>query len=221
MDTQIFERVDDYIRNLVCSEDEILKAADASVKEANIPPISVSANQGKFLQVLAKTCNAKKILEVGTLVGYSTIWMARALPKDGKLISLEFEPLHARVAKKNIERAGLSNIVDIRIGKAIDLLPLLEKNNEGPFDMIFIDADKPPYTEYFQWALKLSRPGTLIVADNVIRDGKVMDPKSTDDTVQGARRFNEFLSKTPGVTATIIQTVGSKMHDGMALAVVN
>lgn len=221
MDTQIFEQVDDYIRNLVGSEDEILKAADASVKEANIPPISVSANQGKFLQVLAKTCNAKKILEVGTLVGYSTIWMARALPKDGKLISLEFEPLHARVAKKNIERAGLSNIVDIRIGKAIDLLPLLEKNNEGPFDMIFIDADKPPYTEYFQWALKLSRPGTLIVADNVIRDGKVMDPKSTDDTVQGARRFNEFLSKTPGVTATIIQTVGSKMHDGMALAVVN
>ena len=221
MDTQIFEQVDDYIRNLVGSEDEILKAADASVKEANIPPISVSANQGKFLQVLAKTCNAKKILEVGTLVGYSTIWMARALPKDGKLISLEFEPLHARVAKKNIERAGLSNIVDIRIGKAIDLLPLLEKNNEGPFDMIFIDADKPPYTEYFQWALKLSRPGTLIVADNVIRDGKVMDPKSTDDMVQGARRFNEFLSKTPGVTATIIQTVGSKMHDGMALAVVN
>ena len=221
MDTQIFEQVDDYIRNLVGTEDEILKAADASVKEANIPPISVSANQGKFLQVLAKTCNAKKILEVGTLVGYSTIWMARALPKDGKLISLEFEPLHARVAKKNIERAGLSNIVDIRIGKAIDLLPLLEKNNEGPFDMIFIDADKPPYTEYFQWALKLSRPGTLIVADNVIRDGKVMDPKSTDDTVQGARRFNEFLSKTPGVTATIIQTVGSKMHDGMALAVVN
>ena len=221
MDTQIFEQVDDYIRILVGSEDEILKAADASVKEANIPPISVSANQGKFLQVLAKTCNAKKILEVGTLVGYSTIWMARALPKDGKLISLEFEPLHARVAKKNIERAGLSNIVDIRIGKAIDLLPLLEKNNEGPFDMIFIDADKPPYTEYFQWALKLSRPGTLIVADNVIRDGKVMDPKSTDDMVQGARRFNEFLSKTPGVTATIIQTVGSKMHDGMALAVVN
>jgi len=221
MDTQIFEQVDDYIRDLVGAEDDILKAADASVKEANIPPISVSANQGKFLQVLAKTCNAKKILEVGTLVGYSTIWMARALPKDGKLISLEFESLHAKVAKKNIERAGLSNIVDIRVGKAIDLLPLLVSNNEGPFDMIFIDADKPPYTEYFQWALKLSRPGTLIVADNVIRDGEVMDPKSTDDMVQGARRFNAFLAKTPEVTATIIQTVGSKMHDGMALAVVN
>ena len=157
MDTQIFEKVDDYIRDLVGAEDDVLKAADASTKEANIPPISVSANQGKFLQVLAKTCNAKKILEVGTLVGYSTIWMARALPKDGKLISLEFEPLHANVAKKNIERAGLSNIVDIRIGKAIDLLPVIAQNNEGPFDMIFIDADKAPYTEYFQWALKLSR----------------------------------------------------------------
>ena len=221
METQIFEQVDDYIRDLVGAEDDILKAADRSVAESNIPPIAVSANQGKFLQVLAKACNAKKILEVGTLVGYSTIWMARALPKDGKLITLEFEPRHAKVAKANIERAGLSHMVDIRIGKAIDLMPFLVQNNEGPFDMIFIDADKPPYTEYFQWALKLSRPGTLIVADNVIRDGEVIDPKSTDEMVQGARRFNASLANTPGVTATIIQTVGSKMHDGMAIAVVN
>jgi caffeoyl-CoA O-methyltransferase len=221
METQIFEQVDDYIRDLVGAEDDILRAADRSVAESNIPPIAVSANQGKFLQVLAKACNAKKILEVGTLVGYSTIWMARALPKDGKLVTLEFEPRHAKVAKANIERAGLSHMVDIRIGKAIDLMPFLVQNNEGPFDMIFIDADKPPYTEYFQWALKLSRPGTLIVADNVIRDGEVIDPKSTDEMVQGARRFNAFLANTPGVTATIIQTVGSKMHDGMAIAVVN
>jgi len=221
MDMQIFEDVDDYIRNLVGSEDEILKATDKSIIEAGIPPISVSANQGKFLQILAKTCNAKKILEVGTLAGYSTIWMARALPKNGKLISLEFAPLHAQVAKKNIEKAGLSNVVDIRIGKAIDLLPQVHADNEGPFDMIFIDADKSPYTEYFQWALKLSRPGTLIVADNVIREGKVLDPKSPDEMVQGARRFNAFLATVPEVTATIIQTVGSKMHDGMALAVVN
>ena len=221
METEIFETVDEYIQNLVGAEDEILKATYNSANEANIPPISVSANQGKFLQVLAKTCNAKKILEIGTLVGYSTIWMARALPKNGKLISLEFEPLHARVAKNNIEKAGLSSIVEIRVGKAIDILPQLEASKEGPFDMIFIDADKPPYTEYFQWALKLSRPGTLIVADNVIRDGQVMDPKSSDEMVQGARRFNAFLANTPGVTATIIQTVGSKMHDGMALAVVN
>lgn len=221
METQIFEHVDEYIRKLVGTEDKILKAADESIKEANIPPISVSANQGKFLQVLAKTCNAKKILEIGTLVGYSTIWLARALPKNGKLISLEFEPLHAQVAKNNIERAGLSPVVEIRVGRALDLLPQLEANHEGPFDMIFIDADKPPYTEYFQWALKLSRPGTLIVADNVIRDGKVLDKNTTDEMVQGAQRFNTFLANSPSVTATIIQTVGSKMHDGMALAIVN
>jgi caffeoyl-CoA O-methyltransferase len=217
MGMEIFEQVDEYIRDLVGSEDEILQATNDSVNEANIPPISVSANQGKFLQVLAKTCNARNILEIGTLVGYSTIWMARALPKGGKLISLEYEPRHAEVAERNIDRAGLSNVVEIRIGKALDLLPKLT----GPFDMIFIDADKPPYKEYFEWAMKLSRPGTLIVADNVIRDGQVTDPDSKDEMVQGARRFNEFLSTVPGVTATIIQTVGSKMHDGMALAVVN
>jgi caffeoyl-CoA O-methyltransferase len=171
--------------------------------------------------VLAKVCGAKNILEIGTLVGYSTIWMARALPAGGKLISLEFEPLHAKVARQNIERAGLSNAVDIRVGKALDLLPQIQADNDGPFDMIFIDADKAPYKEYFEWALKLSRPGTLIVADNVIRDGKVMDPDEKDEMVQGARRFNAFLATVPQVTATIIQTVGSKMHDGMALAVVN
>jgi caffeoyl-CoA O-methyltransferase len=147
--------------------------------------------------------------------------MARALPGGGKLISLEFDPNHASVAKNNIERAGLSNVVDIRIGKALDILPALQANNEGPFDMIFIDADKPPYTEYFQWSLKLSRPGTLIVADNVIREGAVLDPGSTDEMVQGVRRFNEYLSQTKSVTATIIQTVGAKVHDGIALAVVN
>ncbi len=218
---QLFEKVDEYIRNLVGVEDDVLKAADNSISEANIPPISVSANQGKFLQVLAKVCGAKNILEIGTLVGYSTIWMARALPAGGKLISLEFEPLHAKVARQNIERAGLSNAVDIRVGKALDLLPQIQADNDGPFDMIFIDADKAPYKEYFEWALKLSRPGTLIVADNVIRDGKVMDPDEKDEMVQGARRFNAFLATVPQVTATIIQTVGSKMHDGMALAVVN
>jgi len=221
MENEIFDRVDQYILQLVGGEDEVLRATDRSITEANMPPISVSANQGKFLHVLAKIKNAKRILEVGTLAGYSTIWMARALPRDGKLISLEFDPLHAKVAKSNVEKAGLSSIVDIRIGKAIDLLPQLEENGEGPFDMIFIDADKPPYTEYFQWALKLSRPGTLIVADNVVREGKVLDPRSTDEMVQGVQRFNSFLAQSPAVTSTIIQTVGSKQHDGMALAVVN
>ena len=221
MDMQIFERVDDYIRNLVGIEDPVLKAADNSIEESNIPPISVSANQGKFLQVMAKVCQAKRILEIGTLVGYSTIWMARALPKDGRLISLEFEPLHAKVARQNIERAGLNNVVDIRVGRALDLLPQIVADKEGPFDMIFIDADKTPYKEYFEWALKLSHSGTLIIADNVVREGKVIDPNATDEMVLGARRFNEFLATVPEVTATIIQTVGSKMHDGMALAVVN
>ena len=221
MDTEIFDSVDQYILKLVGGEDEALRAADRSITEENLPPISVSANQGKFLNVLAKACRAKKILEIGTLAGYSTIWMARALPKDGKLISLEFDPHHARVAKNNIERAGLSKIVDIRIGHAIELLPQLQANNEGPFDMIFIDADKPPYTEYFQWALKLAHSGTLIVADNVIREGNVLDAASTDDMVLGVQRFNEYLSQTTSVTATILQTVGAKVHDGMALAVVN
>jgi caffeoyl-CoA O-methyltransferase len=156
MDREIFENVDQYILKLVGGEDEALRAADRSITDENLPPISVSANQGKFLNVLAKVCRAKKILEIGTLAGYSTIWMARALPEDGKLISLEYDPHHARVAKNNIERAGLSNVVDVRIGKAIDLLPQLQANNEGPFDMIFIDADKPPYTEYFQcWHIQV------------------------------------------------------------------
>ncbi len=221
MSMQIFEQVDDYIRDLVGIEDDALKAADDSIKASNIPPISVSANQGKFLQVLAKTCRANNILEIGTLVGYSTIWMARALPPGGKLISLEFEPLHAKVARENIKRAGLDNVVDIRVGKALDLLPQLLSDKEGPFDMVFIDADKTPYREYFEWAIKLSHSGTLIVADNVIREGKVLDPKTKDEMVKGVQRFNSFLATVPGVTATIVQTVGSKMHDGMALAVVD
>lgn len=220
MGMEIFEQVDDYINQLVGGEDDVLRATIQSISDAGIPSISVSANQGKLLQVLAMTCNAKRILEIGTLAGYSTIWMARALPKDGKLISLEYEALHARVAQGNIDKAGLGNVVDIRVGKAIDLLPQLVANNEGPFDMIFIDADKPPYTEYFQWSLKLSRPGTLIVADNVIREGKVLNAKPDDEVVTGVQRFNSFLATSTAVTATIIQTVGSKMHDGMALAVV-
>jgi len=221
MNNDIFSSVDDYIAGLLNPADEALAKTEASIENENIPPISVSPNQGKFLHVLAKLCQAKKILEIGTLGGYSTIWMARALPKDGRLITLELDQHHATVAARNINAAGLGNIVDIRVGKALDLLPAIEAENAGPFDMIFIDADKPPYTEYFQWALKLSRPGTLIVADNVIRDGKVLDPENTEPMVKGAQRFNQALSANTAVTATIIQTVGAKEHDGMALAVVN
>lgn len=220
MNNEIFESVDHYISNLLGHEDEALIAATRSLKEAGMPAISISPNQGKFLQVLALLCNAKNILELGTLAGYSTIWMARALPKDGKLITLEYDPKHAAVAQKNIERAGLSEQIQIKTGKALDILPQLHAEGAGPFDMIFIDADKPPYADYFQWALKLSRPGTLIVADNVIRDGKVLDENSTEAAVNGAQRFNKMLGANTAVTATILQMVGVKEYDGMALAVV-
>ena len=217
MNQQLFEQVDHYIEHLLATEDEAMKATVASIDANNIPQISVSATQGKFLQVLAKMCNAKRILEVGTLAGYSTIWMARALPETGKLISLEYDPHHAHVAQQNIRNAALENIVEVHIGAALDLLPTME----GTFDMIFIDADKQPYAEYFAWALKLSRQGTIIVADNVIREGKVLDAGTKDDKVLGVQRFNRMLSESEAVTAIILQQVGMKDHDGMAIAVVN
>lgn len=219
MNKELFKNVDEYINRLFVKEDEALINVATSIREAGIPPISVSANQGKFLYLLAKLTNAKKILEVGTLAGYSTIWMARALPPDGQLITLELDPLHAEVAGKNIRAAGLGAIVDIRIGKAMESLQQMEAAGEGPFDMIFIDADKPPYAEYFQWAIRLSRPGTLIIADNVIREGAVLDEHSKDEMVAGVQRFNKMLSENTAVDATIIQTIGEKEHDGMALAI--
>lgn len=220
MNQQLFESVDQYISNLFHDEDECLKATEKSIIESGIPQISISPNQGKFVQILARLSNAAKILEVGTLGGYSTIWMARALPENGKLVTLEIEKKHADVAQNNFERCGLTSKIEMRLGKAIDILPELEKEKAGPFDMIFIDADKPPYTEYFQWALKLSRPGTLIIADNVIREGKILMDESPDEMVEGVKRFNEFLSKCPAVSGTIFQTVGAKEHDGMAIAIV-
>jgi caffeoyl-CoA O-methyltransferase len=220
MDKKLFKDVDKYISKLFIPPDEALTAAEQSHHLENLPPINVSPNLGKLLYLFAKLSNAKKILEVGTLAGYSTIWMARALPENGRLITLEINPHHAEVAKKNIDRAGLSSKVDIRIGKAIDLLPQLVQDKTGPFDMIFIDADKPPYAEYFEWALKLSRPGTLIIADNVIRDGKVLDQSSNDPMVKGAQRFNKALASNRNVSATILQTIGVKEYDGMAIAIV-
>lgn len=221
MNTKLFEKVDQYIAQLLGTEDGALKSTLKTMKKTTMGFANVTANQGKFLQVLARTCNAKKILELGTLGGYSTIWLARVLPADGQLITLELEQVNADIARQNIIKAGLDPQVDIRVGKAIDLLPVLEAGDAGPFDFIFIDADKPPYAEYFEWALKLSRPGTIIVADNVIRDGKVLDKNSKDEKVQGVQRFNKMLAENKQVTATIIQTVGSKDHDGMAIAVVN
>jgi predicted O-methyltransferase YrrM len=221
MDNQIFEKVDNYISDLLGIEDQALKSATSLIESNEIPNASISPNQGKLLQILALTCNAKRVLELGTLGAYSTIWLAKALPPDGKVISIEFDPLHYEVAKKNIENAGLSSKVDLRLGKALDILPQIEKEQKEPFDMIFIDADKPPYTEYFQWAIKLSRPGSVIIADNVIRNGKVLDSNSTDEKVQGVQRLNKMLANCPEVTATILQTVGVKEYDGMVIAVVN
>ncbi|HWV75294.1 MAG TPA: O-methyltransferase [Pseudosphingobacterium sp.] len=221
MDNELFALVENYISKLVAQEDDILQAVNRSIEQADMPQISVSASQGKFLQLLAKLIQADKILELGTLAGYSTIWLARALPKDGKLISIEYDEKHAAVALTNIKKAHLQETVDIRVGKALDILPQIEEKKEGPFDLIFIDADKPPYFEYFEWAIKLARPGALIIADNVIREGKVLDAENTDERVKGVQRLNESLSKDTRVFSTIIQTVGTKEHDGMILAIVN
>lgn len=221
MNQELFEAVDQYIEDLFEDEDSALTYALKSMQDTTMPGANVSANQGKFLLLLARLNNAKKILEIGTLGGYSTIWLGRALPLDGHLITLELEQTNADIARQNIIKAGLDPIVDIRVGKALELLHEMEAEEAGPFDMIFIDADKPPYTEYFEWALKLSRPGTIIVADNVVRGGKVLDKDSDDEKVKGVQRFNKMLAENKRVTATIIQTVGSKEYDGMAIAVVN
>lgn len=173
-----------------------------SLDKEGLPQHSVSANQGKFLQVMMIACNATRVLELGTLGGYSTIWLARALPENGKVITIEVDEHHSAVARKNIDNAGLAHKVELKTGKALDILPALIACNEEPFDMIFIDADKPPYTEYFNYALQLSRPGTLIICDNVIREGKVLDKNSNDEKVQGVQRLNEMLSQNKKVTAT-------------------
>ncbi|MBL0046671.1 MAG: O-methyltransferase [Bacteroidetes bacterium] len=221
MDKEIFSHVDNYISGLLAPEDKALTDTIKSLDTEGVPQHSVSANQGKFLQVMMMACNAKTVLELGTLGGYSTIWIARALPDNGKVITIEVDKHHGDVAQKNIDNAGLSQKVELRVGKALDILPQIIAENHDPFDMIFIDADKPPYTEYFEYALQLSRPGTVIICDNVIREGKVLDMNTTDEKVQGVQRLNRMLSENKKVTATIIQTVGVKEYDGVAIAVVN
>lgn len=220
MTQTLFEQTDRYIADLLAPDDPVLATTEQSIIDAGIPAISVSANQGKFLYLLAQLCRAQRILELGTLGGYSGIWLARALPPGGLLTTIELEPAYAEVARQNFLRAGLADKVDIRIGRGLDVLPQLEAEGAGPFDLVFIDADKPPYTEYFRHALRMSRPGTIIVADNVVREGKVLDAGHPDERVQGVRRFNEMLAAEPGVTATILQTVGVKEWDGMAIALV-
>jgi predicted O-methyltransferase YrrM len=221
--TEIIEQwaaVDRYYVDLLIPADPALTAALEASSAAGLPTIQVAPNQGKLLQILALMLGARSILEIGTLGAYSTIWLARALPGDGRLITLEANPRHAEVARANIENAGLADVVDLRLGPALDTLPELAAEGHGPFDLIFIDADKPRNPEYFGWALKLSRRGSLIVVDNVVRGGAVIDPANDDPRVQGSRRLAEMLANEPRVTATAIQTVGSKGYDGFVLALV-
>ena len=212
--------VDRYITDLFVPPDRSLDEALRTSAAAGLPPHNVSPNQGKLLLLLAQLQRARTVLEIGTLGGYSTIWLARALPADGRLITLEADAKHAAVARANIARAGLAAIVEVRLGRALDTLPQLFSEGRGPFDLIFIDADKPSNPEYLAWAIKLARHGSLIIADNVVRNGAVIDAASDDPSVQGIRRFNELLAAEPRLSATAIQTVGSKGYDGFALALV-
>ncbi|HWY90745.1 MAG TPA: O-methyltransferase [Solirubrobacteraceae bacterium] len=220
--------VDRYIADLLVGEDPALEAALRDSDAAGLPPIAVTPNQGKLLELLARIQGARTILELGTLGGYSTIWLARALPPGGRLITLEYEPRFAEVACANIARAGVADVVELRVGAALEILPQLHAEGLGPFDLIFIDADKQNYPGYFEWSLKLSRPGTLIVGDNVVRDGAILDPDAYhpehgDEVIRGVRRFYELVSDEPRVSAsaTAIQTVGAKGHDGFALMIVD
>jgi predicted O-methyltransferase YrrM len=212
--------VDRYITDLFVPADEALAAALDAIEAAGLPRISVAPNEGLMLQLLARLMGARAILEIGTLGGYSTIWLARALPPDGRLVTLEADARHAEVARANFARAGVHPLVDLRLGRALDTLPGVAADGRGPFDLIFIDADKVNYPEYLGWALRLSRPGTLLIADNVVRDGAVSDPESQDPSVQAVQRFNALLAAEPRVSAIVIQTVGGKGYDGFAMALV-
>lgn len=212
--------VDRYFTDALVAPDPGLEAALAASDAAGLPAISVAPNEGKLLHLLARMRGARRILEIGTLGGYSTIWLARALPEGGKLITLEYEPRHAEVARANIAQAGLADRVEVRVGRALDTLPELARGKPGPFDLTFIDADKRNNAEYFRWALRLSTVGSVIIVDNVVRDGRVVDGASNDANVQGTRRLIEALAAEPRVSATAVQTVGAKGYDGFAIALV-
>jgi predicted O-methyltransferase YrrM len=220
MDTDRWTDVDRYLTATLLPDDPALEGALALADAEGLPAISVSATQGRMLQVLVESLGATAVLEVGTLAGYSSIWMARGLGPGGRLVTLELDPHHASVARRNHERAGLSGVVELRLGPAAESLAKLVAEGAGPFDLIFIDADKPSYPDYLRWSLQLSRPGTVIVADNVIRAGEVANGGTENPIVQGVRAFLEQLGAEPRIVATAIQTVGAKGYDGFALALV-
>ncbi len=221
MSKELWAQVDRYFSDALIPSDADLAAASEATVAAGLPPIAVSEVQGKLLHLLARMHQSRSILEVGTLGGFSTIWLARALPPDGRLVTLELDPKHAQVATANIARAGLAKVVEVRLGAAADSLAQLVKEGGGPFDFIFIDADKKSIPEYFSRALELSRPGTVIIVDNVVRNGAVIEAESSDPDIQGVRRFTEMVKKEPRVSGTAVQTVGAKGYDGFALLLVN
>jgi predicted O-methyltransferase YrrM len=215
-----WSEVDAYFADRLSLSDPALDAVLAANAEAGLPEIDVSPPQGKFLSLIARMIGAKRILEIGTLGGYSSIWLARALPMDGRLVTLEANSRHANVARGNFQRAGLTERIDLRVGPALETLPRLEAENGGAFDLVFVDADKPNNSAYFSWALRLTRPGGVIIVDNVVREGAVVEAASRDATVRGVREFFDSLAGEPRVSATALQTVGAKGWDGLAIAVV-
>ena len=221
MTKEIWTEVDRYFEDRLLGDDPILASTLQANAHAALPAIDVSPNQGMMLYLLAKIQTASRILEIGTLGGYSTIWLARALPPDGHLITLELEEKHAEVARTNIERAGFAHCVEFIVGKAVDSLEVLKNSERGPFDLIFIDADKESLAEYYAWAVKLSKKGTIIIVDNVVREGAVIDPECSDERVRGVQRFVASLSAQTGVQATAVQTVGAKGYDGFIMVYVN
>jgi predicted O-methyltransferase YrrM len=216
MSEENWTQVDDYFAGHFFSGDNVLDTTLAASDAADLPSIAVTPHQGKLLNLMARMSGAKSILEVGTLGGYSTIWLARAVGEGGRVVTLEADPKHAEVARANLENAGFSDVVEVKLGRAIDTLPTLE----GPFDLVFIDADKPSNADYFEWALRLTHPGSVIIVDNVVRKGRVIKENSGDASVEGSRRVTELIANEPRVDATALQTVGAKGHDGFIVALV-
>jgi len=220
-DQQMWTAIDEYVTNLLVAPDGALEGALEASASAGLPPIAVSPPQGKLLALLVRISGAQHVLEIGTLGGYSTIWMARALPHKGHILSLEIDPRHAEVARRNLAAAGVDDVAEVRVGAALDTLPKMVDDGEGPFDLIFIDADKANIPEYFEWSVTLSKPGTVIVVDNVVRNGALLDESGEKPDVVGVRRLHEVLSTDARVSATTIQTVGAKGYDGFTMAIVN
>ncbi len=220
MTQERWTEVDRYLDNLLLSSDPVLEATLEASSAADLPTVNVAPNQGKLLHLLVLACGARTVLEIGTLGGYSTIWLARSLPSSGRLVSLETDPRHAAVARESIASAGLSDIVEVVLGPALESLPKLKAQHRPPFDLVFIDADKPSTAEYFAWSLEMSHVGTVIIVDNVVRGGRVCEPGSVDPNVQGMRRFLDKVAVEPRVSATAVQTLGVKGYDGFLLAVV-